>query len=39
MGEHHSVPADLTGVTMPRDHSVHTIPTTPRRRFEVAQPL
>ena len=39
MGEHHSVPADLTGVTMPRDDSVHAIPTTPRRRFEVAEPL
>src|SRR5688500_14252746 len=39
MGEHHGVPADLTGVTMPRDDSVHAIPTASRRRFKVTQPL
>ena len=39
MGEHHRVPADLTGVTMPRDDSVHAIPTASRRRFKVTQPL
>ena len=39
MGEHHSVPADLTGVAMPPDDSVDVIPTSPRRRFEVTQPL
>src|SRR5215218_6516286 len=39
MGEYHSVPADLTGRAMPRDNSIHAIPTTPRRRFKITKPL
>src|SRR5215207_7715914 len=39
VGEDNSVPADLTGRAMPRDNSIHAIPTTPRRRFKITKPL